>query len=66
MYLCLCKGIKEADVVQAGRRGVLRADQLIAVFGLEDDECCGRCADDIEEFEHIALEAHSPALASVA
>ena len=37
MYICLCRGVREADVQQAGRRGVITPDGLISAFGLDDD-----------------------------
>jgi len=54
MYLCLCKGISDADVRQAARAGHTTAEALIAVLGLRDEECCGNCVDNIEDFVRIA------------
>ena len=54
MYVCLCKGLTESDVRRQAC-GSQTVETLIADLGLEDDDCCGRCAADVEEFESIAL-----------
>jgi bacterioferritin-associated ferredoxin len=54
MYLCLCKGISDAEVRQAARAGHVTAEALIAVLGLRDEECCGNCVENIEEFLALA------------
>ena len=58
MYLCLCKGITESDVREAGRAGIIMSGQLKAKFGLKGEGCCGRCSKKIHEFVHIATNAH--------
>ena len=58
MYLCLCKGITESDVREAGQGGIVMPGQLKAKFGLKDSECCGRCSKNIHEFVQIATSAH--------
>lgn len=58
MYLCLCKGIKESDVREAGRAGIVMPCQLRAEFGLKDTGCCGRCSKNIHEFVEIAITEH--------
>jgi len=58
MYLCLCKGIKESDVREAGRAGIVMPCQLRAEFGLKDTGCCGRCSKNIREFVEIAITEH--------
>ena len=58
MYLCLCKGITESDVREAGQEGVVMPGQLKAKFGLKDIGCCGRCSKNIHEFVQIAASAH--------
>ena len=55
MYLCLCKGVTEAAVQELARFGTTEPEALIAALGLEDPECCGRCAVEIEEFVAVAL-----------
>jgi bacterioferritin-associated ferredoxin len=55
MYLCLCKSVKEADVKQLARAGMTAPEALIAALGLLDAECCGRCADDMEDFILVAV-----------
>jgi bacterioferritin-associated ferredoxin len=56
MYICLCKGLTESDVRQAGEAGHIEPAQLITRFGWDDSECCGRCADQIDEMATLAAE----------
>jgi bacterioferritin-associated ferredoxin len=66
MYLCLCKGITESDVREAGRAGFVMPGQLKAKLGLKEAGCCGRCSKNIHEFVQIATNAHQgPASNSV-
>ena len=58
MYLCLCKGITESDVREAGRAGIVLPRQLKAKFGLKETGCCGRCSKNIYEFAQIATSAN--------
>jgi len=58
MYLCLCKGITDSDVREAGQDGIVMPCQLKAKFGLKDTGCCGRCSRNIHEFVQIATSAH--------
>ena len=54
MYVCLCKGLTESDVREAGREGCFTTRQIIAEFGLRDNGCCGRCARNIHELVALA------------
>ena len=54
MYLCLCKGISDSDIREAGQAGIVMPCQLKAKFGLKDPGCCGRCSKKIHEFSQIA------------
>jgi bacterioferritin-associated ferredoxin len=54
MYLCLCKGIRECDLKEVARGRCLAAQHLIRTFGLDDDECCGRCAENVQQWVAIA------------
>lgn len=54
MYICLCNGITESDVREAGRAGVVTPCQLKSRFGLKQNGCCGRCARNIHEFVDLA------------
>jgi bacterioferritin-associated ferredoxin len=58
MYLCLCKGITESDIREAGQAGIVMPCQLKAKFGLKEAGCCGRCSKNIHEFVEIATSAH--------
>lgn len=57
MYICVCNGIKASDVRQLGRQGVIQPERLLTLLKLEDGDCCGRCADNIDEFVDLAVEA---------
>lgn len=59
MYLCLCNGITESDVREAGRTGCVMPCQLKSKFGLKQIGCCGRCAKNIEAFVEIAVQGAS-------
>ena len=66
MYVCVCRGITEADVRGVGSRGVVAPEALIRVLGLDAEDCCGRCSDQIHEFVELAWEGalsagHAPA-----
>jgi bacterioferritin-associated ferredoxin len=55
MYLCLCKGITDSDVRNAGRAGIVMPCQIKAKFGLKDAGCCGRCSKNINTFVKLAM-----------
>lgn len=59
MYLCLCKGITESEVRDAGRAGIVMPCQIKAKFGLREAGCCGRCSKNIQEFVQLATTEHS-------
>ena len=49
MYVCLCKGLTEADIQRAvGQEGRPGAT-VIAALGLDDEAACGRCLHDIDD-----------------
>ena len=49
MYVCLCKGLTEADIQRAvGQDGRISA-KAIAALGLDDEAACGRCLHDIDD-----------------
>ena len=54
MYVCLCKGLTETDVQQVMRGGQVCPETLKMCFGLEDDDCCCRCAKNIHELVAVA------------
>jgi bacterioferritin-associated ferredoxin len=56
MYACLCRGLTDADVRRAGQAGALTPASLVPALGLDDAECCGRCAEDIDMFVTLAWE----------
>jgi len=58
MFVCLCKGITESDVREAGRAGLVMPCQLRARFGLKEAGCCGRCSKNIQELVELAASEH--------
>ncbi len=66
MYICVCKGIKESDVENLGRAGVTCPKKLAATLGIDDeDNCCGRCLNNINDLVTIASREHKRHGASV-
>jgi bacterioferritin-associated ferredoxin len=57
MYLCLCKGLTESDVQRVCQKVESNPDMLASSLGLDDENCCGRCARNIEEFLSVATRA---------
>ncbi len=55
MYICLCKGIKESDVCELGRAGLVCPDALTSALGLDQEDCCGRCVKGIQDLAALAL-----------
>ena len=58
MYVCLCKGLTEADVERVVHGNQLGPEGLIRALKLDDDDCCGRCVKNVHEL--IALASKSP------
>jgi bacterioferritin-associated ferredoxin len=50
MYICLCKGLTESDVRKVAMETALNPEALIQRLGLDETDCCGRCARNIESF----------------
>ncbi len=48
MYICLCKGISEAQLLDMIARHSGSCDSLKQEMGL-DGECCGRCEAQLDE-----------------
>ena len=53
MYLCICKGVRVSEAVDAVRSGARSPESLINRFGLRDAECCGRCARDTGRLNNL-------------
>lgn len=49
MFLCVRKALRVSEAVDAARAGVVTADSIRTHFGFDDDECCGRCAEEIDD-----------------
>ena len=43
MYICLCKGINETRLSDLFREKDLCEKDLASVLGLDKDDCCGKC-----------------------
>ena len=57
MYICLRKGITEPQVRELGQSGVTCPRALSASLDLDDeDNCCGRCLENIQEFFTMATD----------
>lgn len=54
MYVCLCKGLTESDIRRLAQSSAREAEALTTALGLQDDDCCGRCARNIEELVAMA------------
>ncbi len=60
VYVCLCQGLKESDVQDAGRAGSVTPEALISALGLAEPKCCGRCAREIDRLVLLATRAANP------
>ena len=50
MFLCVCKAVRMSEAVDAAKDGYNSPESIRQFFGFDDDdECCGRCAEDIEQ-----------------
>lgn len=50
MFLCVCKAVRVSEAVEAAQDGIDTPESIRRHFGFDDDECCGRCADNIDSF----------------
>jgi bacterioferritin-associated ferredoxin len=48
MYVCLCKGIREAEFEDIVVRNDAHAECVKRAMGL-DESCCGRCEESLED-----------------
>ena len=55
MFLCICKAVKVSEAVDAAREGIDLPVLIRRYFGFDDDECCGRCADQIDVVADLVL-----------
>lgn len=49
MYVCVCKGVRFSEAVEAARSRGAAPAELIEAFGFDDADSCGRCARRIAE-----------------
>ena len=50
MFLCVCKAVRISDAVAVAKSGIDSPESMKQYFGLEGDDCCGRCARHIDSF----------------
>jgi bacterioferritin-associated ferredoxin len=56
MYVCLCRGVTEADLRELGAAGFTTAAAISAALRLRDEDCCGRCQREIELLVSVACD----------
>ena len=56
MFLCVCKAVRVSEAVDAARSGIDSPESIRTFFGFDDDECCGRCANEIEDVAALVRE----------
>ena len=44
MYVCMCKGVRLSELVEAAKARGADPEDLLQTFGFDDGDCCGRCA----------------------
>ena len=49
MFLCVCKAVRVSEAVDAARADVDTPESIRRHFEFDDDECCGRCAEEIDD-----------------
>lgn len=57
MYVCICKAIREDQIRELGRCGVIDSGDLIDVLGLDQPGCCGRCIRSVDRLVQLACDA---------
>lgn len=48
MFLCICKAVRVSEAVDAARAGFDSPESIKQLFGFDDEDCCGRCAEHID------------------
>ncbi len=54
MFLCVCKAVRVSEAVDAARASVDTPESIRRHLGFDDDECCGRCAEEIDDLAVMA------------
>ena len=55
MFLCVCKAVRVSEAVDAARDGIDSPTSMRQYFGFDDDDCCGRCAEEIDQVADLVL-----------
>ena len=53
MYLCVCKGIRLAEAVEAAKQRGCSPDALTETWGFDEPNVCGRCLREIERISGL-------------
>lgn len=64
MYICLCRGVRESDVCELGRAGLVCPEALASTLGLDQEGCCGRCFKSIGKLAALALNEYQASVSS--
>ena len=64
MYVCICNGYREADVLQAAAQGARFAEE--AYLSLGSGPCCGKCLEVAQSLIDSSSDAPTPARAQAA
>lgn len=57
MYVCICKGVTDRDIIAAAEQGATRLSQLKECTGLASQ--CGKCAGDAKAIFKEAMQTAS-------
>lgn len=54
MYVCVCKSITDRDLADSWAAMQPDPERLAEELGLQDDDCCGYCAEHIDDLVDVA------------
>ncbi len=60
MYVCLCKGLTESEVQKVALEARGNKQMVISALGLNDKDCCGRCAKNCSSLARVCSAALTP------
>jgi bacterioferritin-associated ferredoxin len=60
VYVCICKAVTREDACRAASQGKCTREAIANEFGLDREDACGRCIQNIERFM-VAQSAGPPA-----